>query len=293
MPNKQSASAWAQSLQTNHADVLELQDNRTKRLPTDFLSRHVNARFKDKITAKLGRQFLNINKDIFNQLDIEPDLYYSGDALKLKLSTHAKIGAIPLLPPITHKYEYSLIVKPRFGWQGIGPILSTTGWKILPHILNLPQLKISERRVPPWILSSIVLDRLYDMLKNLDRRFEMDDKHRSKPKGTVDWVDYAQKQIPEGRFLNFKCRYPELQENRELKSVVHFALKKQRQSLETQRGAGIHVLQLIDYCNHLIQKVAGCSPKHPNNLQIRQLKSSLLQGDAIERGIQAIIWTAE
>src|SRR5699024_617740 len=240
MAKKESATAWAQSLQANYSDVLELQDNQTAYLSTDFLSRHVNARTEDKITAKLGRQFLNINADTLSTLNIEPEIYYSGDALKLKLSAHAKIGAIPLLSPITHKYEYSLIVKPRFGWQGIGPILSTTGWKILPHILNLPQLNISERRVPPWILSSSVLDRLYDMLKNLDRRFEMDDKHRSKPNGTVDWVDYAQKQIPEGRFLNFKCRYPELQENRELKSVVHFALKKQRQSLETQRGAGIH-----------------------------------------------------
>lgn len=293
MAKKESATAWAQSLQANYSDVLELEDNQTTYLSTNFLSRHVNARNEDKITAKLGRQFLNINGATFNKLNIDPEIYYSGDALKLKLSAHAKIGAIPLLSPITHKYEYSLIVKPRFGWQGVGPILSTTGWKVLPNILNLPQLKISERRVPPWVLSSVILDRLHEMLEQLDRRFEMDELYRSKPKGTVDWVDYAQKQVPKGRFLNFKCRYPELQKNREMKSMVHFALKKQRQSLETQRDAGIHVLQLIDYCNQLIQKVAGCTPKRPNNLQVDQLQSSLLQAKAIDRGLQAIVWTTE
>ncbi len=293
MASTQTADAWAKGLQADHADVLELKDNQTSYLSTEFLSKHVNARNEDKITAKLCKQFLSINESTFRKLNVEPEIYYSGDALKLKLSAHAKIGAIPLLSPITHKNEYSLIIKPRFGWQGVGPILSTTGWKILPDILNLPQLKISERRVPPWVLSSVILGRLDKLIRQLDRRFEMDEVYRSKPKGTVSWVDYAQKQVSKGRFLNFKCRYPELQENRELKSVVHFALKKQRQSLETQRDAGVYVLQLIDYCNQLIQKVSDCAPKQPNILQLQNLGSSLMQAKAIERGLEAVVWTSE
>jgi len=293
MAKKETADEWAKGLQANHSDVLELHDNQTAYLSTEFLSKHVDARNTDKITAKLGQQFLNLNRDTLNKLDLVSQIYYSGDNLKLKLKSHTCVGAIPLLSPITHKYEYSLIITPRFGWQGIGPILSTTGWKILPNILSLPQLKISERRVPPWVLSSVILGRLEELIKHLDRRFEMDELHRNKPKGKVDWADYAQKQVPKGKFLNFKCRYPELQENRELKSVVHFALKKQRQSLATQRDAGVHVLQLIDLCNQLIQKVADCPPRQPNDLQIDYLQSSLLQGDAIERGLQAIVWTTE
>ncbi|MDZ7683394.1 MAG: hypothetical protein U5J63_17215 [Fodinibius sp.] len=163
----------------------------------------------------------------------------------------------------------------------------------MPNILNLPQLKISERRVPPWVLSSVILGRLEKLIKQLDRRFEMDELHRSKPKGKVDWGDYARKQVPEGKFLNFKCRYPELQENRELKSIVHYALKRQRQSLSTQRDAGVHVLQLIDLCNQLIQKVAECPPKQPNNIQIDYLQSSMMQSEAIERGLEAVVWTTE
>lgn len=293
MANKQTADEWAKGLQSDHADVLELKDNQTSYLSTEFLSQHVNARNEDKITAKLCQQFLRINEDTLKKLNVEPEIYYSGDALKLKLSAHAKIGAIPLLSPITYKNEYSLIIKPRFGWQGIGPILSTTGWKILPDILNLPQLKISERRVPPWVLSGVILGRLDRLIQQLDRRFEMDEVYRSKPKGTVNWVNYAQKQVTKGNFLNFKCRYPELQENRELKSVVHFALRKQRQSLETQRDAGVYVLQLIDYCNKLIQEVSECAPKQPNILQLQNLGSSLMQAKAIERGLEAVVWTTE
>lgn len=293
MPKKETAAQWLQSLQSNHADVLELCDNQTDYLSTEFLSRHVNARNEDKITAKLGRQFLNINADSLRILNVKPELYYSGDQLNLKLSTQTRIGAIPLLSPITHKYEYSLVIKPRFGWQGVGPILSTTGWRTLPSILNLPQLKISERRVPPWVLSSVILSRIEMLIKQLDRRFEMDETYRSKPKGSVNWVDYAQKQVTKGQFLNFRCRYPELDENRELKSVVHFALKKQRQSLQTQRDFGTYVLQLIDYCNQLIQKVSNCTPKHPNNAQLNYLHSSFKQTDAIKKGIEAISWTTE
>jgi len=293
MAKKQTPDEWAKGLQANHSDVLELQDNQTAYLSTEFLSQHVDARFEDKITAKLGRQFLNLNRDQLNRVKVDPEIYYSGDELKLKLKAHTRVGAIPLLSPVTHKYEYSLIIKPRFGWEGIGPILSTTGWKILPNILNLPQLKISERRVPPWVLSSVILGRLEKLIKQLDRRFEMDELHRSKPKGKVDWSDYARKQVPEGNFLNFKCRYPELQENKELKSVVHYALKRQRQSLLTQRDAGVHVLQLIDLCNQLIQKVAECPPKQPNYIQIDTLQSSMMQGEAVEQGLEAVIWTTE
>lgn len=293
MASKQAADEWAKGLEASYSDVLEVQDNEISYLSTDFLSKNVSARNEDKITAKLGRQFLDLNQDSFNELRVTPEIYYSGDALKLKLVSKTRIGAIPLLSPITHKYEYSLVIKPRFGWQGIGPILSTTGWKTLPNILNLPQLKISERRVPPWVLSSVILGRLEKLIQHLDRRFEMEDLHQSKPKGKVNWADYAQKQVPRGQFLNFKCRYPDLQENRELKSTVHYALKRQRESLSTQRDSGVHVLQLIDFCNQLIQEVSGCPPKHPNNMQIHYLQKSLKQSKSIKKGLEAVAWTTE
>lgn len=293
MAKKQSHDQWAQSFQSNRADVLELRDNETAFLSTEFLSRHVKSRNEDAITAKLGRQFLNLNNRSFKKLSIDPEIYYSGDALKIKLTAHTRIGAVPLLSPITHKYEYSLIIKPRFGWNGIGPILTTTGWRVLPNILNMPQLKISERRIPPWVLSSVVLSRLEQLIQHLDRRFEMNESYHSKPKGTVSWTDYSQKQIPKGQFLNFKCRYPELQENRQLKSIVHFALKKQKQSLETQRDFGVYVMQLLDYCNRLIQKVSNCHPKQPTKLQINRLQTVLMPVEVIKQGIEAVMWTTE
>lgn len=293
MGRKQTNAEWAQSLQSNHTDVLELNDNESSLLSIEFLSRHVDSRNIDAITAKLGRQFLNLNKKKFRKLNAEPEIYYSGDELKLKLKTSTRIGAVPLLSPITHKYEFSLVIKPRFGWQGIGPILSTTGWRVLPNILKLPQLKISERRVPPWVLSSVILGRLEILIRNLDRRFEIDESYRSIPKGKVNWADYSQRQVPQGRFLNMKCRYPELKENREIKSIVHFALKRQKQSLETQRDFGVHVLQLLDYCSQLIKKVSDCAPKRPSNIQLDYFQSSLVHGEAIKEGLEAIVWTTE
>ena len=38
-------------------------------------------------------------------------------------------------------------------------------------LLPLPELPHSERRIPPWVLSSVVLRRLAEMLERLARRF--------------------------------------------------------------------------------------------------------------------------
>jgi len=290
---KPTSAQWAKSLQSNHTDVLELQDSKTVSLDTQFLSRHVISRNQDAITAKLGHQFLRINREAFDYLNIEPKINYTGDEVKIVITASTRIGALPLLSPITYKPELSLIVQPRFGWQGIGPILTTTGWRVLPNILNMPQLRISERRIPPWVLSSVVLHRLDRLLKQLYRRFNMNERYHTKPKGTVNWVDYARGQIPRGQFLKFHCRYPELEESRQLKSFIHFVLKEQKRSLLTQRDHGVHVLQLIELCNHLLQKVNGSTPQRPNQLQLEQMHTGFIKANIIRQGLDAITWTVE
>ncbi len=275
------------------SNQLELLDSQTAYLDTDFLSRNVRSRNVDAITAKLGHQFIHLNRDAFRQIGVHPEIYYTGDAVKLKLISGTQIGAVPLWSPVTYKPEFSLIIRPRFGWQGIGPVLSTTGWRILPSILNLPQLKISERRVPPWVLSSVVLSRLEQLIYQLSRRFEMTEQYKTAPKGTVNWTDYARTQIPNGRFLNLNCRFPELQDDMRIKAMIHFALLKQKESLTTQREHGVHVLQLLDYCNSLIQHVTDAYPERPTRLHLEHLQSSSFQIPAIHQGVEAINWTVE
>jgi hypothetical protein len=290
---KLSNTDWVKSLQPRRLNVLELNDSERTYLPTSFLSQHVNARNEDPVVAKLVHQFLKINRPYLNELDVQAQLSYSGDDIKLNLKSKTKIGAVPLLSPITHKNEYSLVIKPRFGWKGVGPILSRTGFRYLPHILELPQLRISETHIPPWVLSSVILSRIENLINKLNRRFEMTTQVHPIPKGSVDWSDYAQKRVPNAQFLNFDCTYSDLRDNRLVKSFIKYTLLKQKQSLETQRDFGIFVIQLIDYCDFLLQNVYDTSPVKPTPLQLSKLLSQSFEGDTLTKGIQAIKWTNE
>jgi hypothetical protein len=64
-------------------------------------------------------------------------------------------------------------------------MLAEMGWLISPTPLRLPLLKHSERRVPPWVLSFMILARLKALLDQLVRRFELVDEERLAPKGHV------------------------------------------------------------------------------------------------------------
>ncbi len=293
MTKSSSNTEWVKSLQPKRLNVLDLKDTRRVYLPTTFLSQHVSARNEDPIIAKLVHQFLKLNKPHFNELDVEAQLSYSGDNIKLNIKSNSKIGAVPLRSPITYKPEYSLVVKPRFGWNGVGPILSKTGFRYLPNILDLPQLRISESHIPPWVLSTVVLSRIDQLLRNIDRRFEMTNQYHPIPKGSVDWNDYAQKQVPTANFLNFNCTYSDLLDNRLVKSFIKFTLMRQKQSLETQRDFGLFVLQLMDYCETLLQKVPGITPTKPTPLQLNALLNKSFESDLITRGFEAIEWTTE
>ncbi|MCI0616767.1 hypothetical protein L0244_27625, partial [bacterium] len=86
------------------------------------------------------------------------------------MKSGTKIGALPLLSPTSGKPDYGLIIKPRFDWSGIGPMLAVMGWRVIPSPLKLPLLPRSERKIPPWVLSTMILIRLKALLDRLERR---------------------------------------------------------------------------------------------------------------------------
>ncbi len=94
---------------------------------------------------------------------------------------------MPLLSPTSGRPDYGLIIKPRFGWQGIGPMLGAMGWKILPEPLPLPLLPRSDRKVPPWVLSTTILLCLQRLFKQLEPRFELTSADLRAPRGQVNW----------------------------------------------------------------------------------------------------------
>ena len=89
-------------------------------------------------------------------------------------------------------------------------MLAEMGWLISPTPLRLPLLKRSERRVPPWVLSFMVLARLKALLERLERRFELTTEILSAPKGSIDWTQYATTPIAERQLPVRPLQFPGL-----------------------------------------------------------------------------------
>lgn len=271
----------------------EAKDSAVTRLSARFLLRGQQARDPSSQIARLADQFIELNQSALRQLDLVVEPHYRNSTIELDIRAGNRVGAIPLISPTSGRHDYGLVVRPRFDWPGIGPILGATGWRVIPAPLPMPLLPRSERRVPPWVLSTIVLFRLKGLLDQLERRFEIASEERSSPRGTIDWDQYVYRQISRARFLDVPCRFPELQKDRDLRAAIRFALEKQLRSLESQRMAGSFVRELIEMCRGLIGRVFDVSPREPlpTTFQVWQRRS--LRSKVFRRGVEAIEWTAE
>jgi hypothetical protein len=268
-------------------------DSTITRISALFLLRGQPSRDPSSQIARLADQFVELNSNAFRELDLSVEPHYRNSNIDLDVRAGTYIGAIPLISPTTGKHDYGLVIRPRFDWPGIGPILGATGWRIIPSPLSMPSLPRSERGVPPWVLSTIVLFRLKLLLDQLQRRFEITREVRSSPRGTIDWTQYLHRQISHAKFLEVPCSFPELQKDKDLSAAIRFALEKQLHSLESQRTTGSFVLELIEICRRLIDLVRDVSPRAPLPTTLRLWQRGTLKSEVFRRGVEAVEWTAE
>jgi hypothetical protein len=252
-----------------------------------------NSRDPQSQAARLADQFVKQNRLPLSLLDVSIERDYDGSGVFLSITTGSSVGAVPLLSPTTARPDYGLVVQPRFPWAGIGPMLAEMGWRIVPSPLRLPLLKRSERRVPAWVISCMVLARLQALLARLDRRFELVEETCGAPRGSVRWEVYATREVPRARLLDVPCRYPELRDDRRLKGAIRFALERQLRSLETQREQGAFVHRLILTGEQLLSKVRAVPPYAPPASVMQNWLHRPLHGDAWLDGLNAIEWTLE
>src|SRR5262245_48225366 len=108
--------------------------------------------------------FRRLNEDAFRALAVTPRFDSTTRGPQLKLYPNGSVGAIPLRSPTSGHVVAGFIVRPRFGWSGVGSILSHIGWQASPDVLSLPLVPGSGREVPPWVLAGPVLVRLKALL---------------------------------------------------------------------------------------------------------------------------------
>ena len=272
---------------------LETTDSTVFRQPASFLDSSSGSRDRQAQLARLTNQFIQQNQAIFHQFGVIAEMAYDGSNVDLQLRTSTRIGALPLISPSSGRPDFGLVIHPRFGWPGIGPMLSEMGWRIIPKPLRLPMLPRSDRKIPTWVLSTIILFRLRALLDRLERRFEFSESDCPAPRGSVRWNEYATERLPSARFLSVPCRYPDLRDDQELKAAIHFTLRRQLLSLDGQRQAGIVVMRLIDLCLMLLERVRQVTPKEPERRRLQAWQRGPLKQEVFLNGMQAIEWTIE
>lgn len=281
------------SQESTHGPCFETTDSGTLRIAATTLIRGAHPRDPESQAARLAGHFIEQNRSVLSRVGAAVDQQYDGSRVDLVVQTGTSIGAVPLISPTTGRPDYGLVVRPRFDWPGIGPMLAEMGWRIVPSTLPLPMLPRSDRKIPPWVLSSIILFRLHALLDQLERRFEMTAAVRSAPRGSVDWPSYATREINRARFLSVPCRYPDLRDDTSLKAAIRYALEKQLIGLSSQRSAGVFILKLIELCQALLVRVVAVPARQPGPLELDAWLRGPLRTRQLRDGLQAIEWTVE
>jgi hypothetical protein len=240
-----------------------------------------------------GSDLLRGNEGLLNDLWVEAQVVRHRGEPHLALRTGTRIGAIPLQSPITGRADFGLIVHPRFPWSGIGDLLAGTGFRVTPELLPLPTLPQSERRIPPWVLASVMLRRLEALLAATTRRFVTSEGDLRAPRGSVDWQSYATTRVPYGRALAVPCRFPDLRDDETLRAAIHWTVRRHRASLLAAPEAGRVAHELIALCDRLIARLAGTPPKVPDARLRSAWRRQPLMPQVFSEGIHAIDVTVE
>ena len=278
-------------VEPTRAEAILLNDTSITRIEASSIARASQGEASRE--AKLAHHFIQQNAQTLAQFGIEARVDFDGHRVYLDFYSGPQIGAFPLVSPISGKAEVTLIVRPRFGWSGLGRSLGTSGFKIIPQILSLPLLPRTEQEIPDWILSTTILPRLKAMLSQLSRRFEIVENIRTAPRGCIDWGRYVTEKLPSMKFLDVPCRYPDLRSNRELRAAIHYVLRKQLASLESQRHAGMIVIELIQICVTLLSLVDDVPPIRPTRKQLDSWFRAPLASKSFFDGLNAITWSTE
>ncbi len=183
------------------------------------------------------------------------------------------------------------MVRPRFGWPGLGRVLSETGWHAGPEFLDLPMVPGSGREVPPWVLAGPVLERLRALLRSMRRGYVDREEVLRRPRGRIHWARYATGQLARGRWDALPCCYPDLSLDPMLRSYVRWTLERVHRDLVRVGGRDPIAVTLAALAYGLIEELLDVPARMPAHDALRRVTGEgRLVEEALRRGVQAVGW---
>jgi hypothetical protein len=224
-------------------------------------------------------------------LDVRPEVEGGPNGLAVKLFPGARAGAAPLRSGVTGQVAGGLIVQPRFGWAGVGHILSETGWHAAPEFLSLPLVPGSAREVPPWVLAGPVLGRIESLLRSLSLGYRQAEETLSRPRGTIVWKRYLRESFTTGNWHHLPCRFPDLAADPLLRRHIKWALLRLRGDLLAVAEGDPIALGLAELAIRLIESLREVTALMPRREDLdRGMARRHVLGETIRRGVEAIAW---
>lgn len=238
--------------------------------------------------------FLSRNRVALNALHVEPQIVSGRNGIRLELQPGLRAGAIPLRSAVSGQVAGGVVISPRFGWPGVGQVLSATGWGSGPEFLSFPLVPGSGREVPPWVLAGPVLRRIRDLLMHLRPGYIEREEIRSHPRGQIQWPSYLRKQMPVGRWHQLPCRFSELDTDSRLRQVVRWTLERLHTDLGSVGRSDPIALSLIGQIVLLLEKVLDVPARRPLRGELEQdICSGPMTSQILREGLKAIGWIVD
>lgn len=291
MGSRSSAKAPIASWKPKNPLLLILSDQSAQ---VRFSPEKLGLKGRDRSWNPWASNFLRVNRPQLTSLGVEASLDAGRDAVEMYLRPGGVVGAVPLRSPGTHRVVGGIVVRPRFGWKDIGPLLSATEWAASPEILEFPLVPGSSHEVPPWVLAGPIIYRLKAILRELTRGFCLHEEVRQIPRGQIIWSKYCALHLPRGSFHTLPCRFPELGPDQLLLSHIRWGLGKVGVSLATRAQADIIARRLLDEVTLMIRDLGDIQPKVPTREVLdRILMGTGLPSGVMRQGIEALSWIVD
>jgi hypothetical protein len=235
-----------------------------------------------------------MNEPALTKLDVRPEIGSSEAGVRLRLVPGGRAGAIPLRSAQTGHVTAGLVVEPRFGWTGVGSVLSQTGWAAAPEFLEGPLVPGSGREVPPWVLAGPVLARIAELLDALRRGYHTQEDVLRKPRGRILWDRYINESLTSGRWANLPCRFPELSTDPFVRRMARWGLERVRTDLAVVGGRDPIARLLVALADDLLFRVRDVLPLVPRRGDLERIGASdRLLATALRRGLEALGWVVD